>query len=170
MYVCLLWLSGRLAWLSVVAYGWHHGWSSTTFMPINTRISQVERFLKTSQFTINTNGKEKKKRKCFAMLEVVFWKATWGWECRCVFVAQDNHCRVATAATGIRGRLRAARSRGRTPYPALALLCSPSLPSQETSLVTEIQKEDDISLDIPLRPGNAFVSKIKCCKIKLFYI
>lgn len=34
-------------------------------MPINTRISQVERFLKTSQFTINKNGKKKKKKELF---------------------------------------------------------------------------------------------------------
>lgn len=111
MYVCLLWLSERLAGLSVIVYGWHHGWSATTFMPINTQISQAERFLKTSQFTINKNGKKKKKKKrnCFAMLEIVFWKATWGWECRCVFMAQDTrysswHLGQAAGSSGRRAR------------------------------------------------------------------
>lgn len=84
-----------------------------------------------------------------------------------MFMAQDTRCRAATAATGIWGRLLAARGRG---HSALALLCSPSLPSQEMPLATEIQKEDDVSPDIPLRPRNAFVSKIKRSKIKLFYI
>lgn len=87
-----------------------------------------------------------------------------------MFMAQDTRCRAVTAATGIRGRLLAARGGGRAPYSALALLCSPSLPSQEMPLATEIQKEDDVSPDIPLQPGNAFVSKIKRSKIKLFYI